>query len=64
LQEETLLYCKQCHTEVKEHALNAKTEYNASQPMTRFKNAKQKNQESPARGQLMSGSQTRAQTAT
>ena len=30
LKEETLLYCKQCHTEVKEHALNAKTEFNAA----------------------------------
>jgi len=36
LQDETLLFCRQCHAEVKDHALNAMMDFDAKQPiMTR-----------------------------
>jgi hypothetical protein len=35
LQDDTLLFCKQCHTEVQDHALNAQMEFVANAQMTR-----------------------------
>jgi hypothetical protein len=33
--EETMLFCKQCHTEIVDHALNAQLEYFAVAPKAR-----------------------------